>query len=562
MIQSKVQFTRQEVVAENGVVAGGHDLVSQVGVEMMQMGGNAIDAGVAAAFVAQLAEPGMCGVGGNGMVLVHHAERNETAIFDDVTVAPAGAKADMFEIVPGSGGFYGWENVRDDANIIGHRSVAIPGTVAGLCAALERYGTMSPKEVLAPAIDLAENGVDVDDRMAILIARETKYFRRFPLLGALLLVDGLPPAPGTFWAAGDRLVFPELADTYRAIAEGSADAFYNGPIAHAIAAEMVRHDGVLTYEDLASYRSLVRVLEDEDFRNYRGIRYTPGASSIVVQLLNVLENFDLASMDPHSPTYRHLMLETMRRVWTNHFAFAGEPGLLHKEYASEVAGRVSLDKRSQDVQPVDPRSYQDAAGPERAGSDSKVVGPTDTTALAAADRHGNVFNILTSLGNSFGSKVVVPGTGIVLNDHMCNFDPVPGRALSLGPSRRPPQGAHVPLFFRAGKPWLAMSAPGARRSMSAVIHVLVHCIDFGMGVQEAIESPRVWAEALYEESFLDSRIPGKVQGALTDMGHSIVSMDADSSGGFGRPTAVSIDGSGRLHGGADPMIGRTGVAGF
>ncbi|MYH61722.1 MAG: hypothetical protein F4148_08130 [Caldilineaceae bacterium SB0675_bin_29] len=562
MIQSKVQFTRQEVVAEHGVVAGGHDLVAEVGVEMMQQGGNAIDAGVAAAFVAQLAEPGMCGVGGNGMVLVHHADRNETTIFDDVTVAPAGAEPDMFEIVPGSGGFYGWENVRDEANIIGHRSVAIPGTVAGLCAALERYGTLTPKEVLAPAIELAEKGVDVDDRMAVLIAREARYFRRFPPLGELLLVDGLPPAPGTFWAAGDKLAYPELADTYRAIADGASDAFYRGSIAHAIADEMARHDGVLTYDDLASYQSLVHVLEEEEFREYRGIRYTPGASTILVQLLNVLENFELASMDPHSPTYRHLMLETLRCVWTNHFAFAGEPGLLSKEYAVEVAERLRLDEKQTRVQPVDPRTVQDGAGPERACSAPGFEGQTNTTSLAAADRYGNFFNILTSLGNSFGSKVVVPGTGIVLNDHMCNFDPVPGRALSLGPSRRPPQGAHVPLFFRAGKPWLAMSAPGARRSMSAVIHVLVHCIDFGMGVQEAIETPRVWAEALYEESFLDSRIPGKVQSALTDMGHSIVSMDADSSGGFGRPTAVSIDSSGRLHGGADPMIGRTGVAGF
>jgi len=148
-----------------------------------------------------------------------------------------------------------------------------------------------------------------------------------------------------------------------------------------------------------------------------------------------------------------------------------------------------------------------------------------------------------------------------MNDHMCNFDPVPGRPLSLGPSRRPPQGAHVPIFFRDDEPFLAMSAPGARRSMSGVIHTLVHCLDFGMGVQEAIETPRVWAEALYKEAFLDARIPMGVQGALIDMGHKIVSMDAATSGGFGRPTAVMCDLSGKLHGGADPMYG-TGVAGF
>ena len=568
MIRHSVEAKIKPLVAEHGVVAGG-SLVAQTGVEIMQQGGNAVDAGVAAAFVAQLAEPGMCGVGGNGTILVHHADRGETTIFNDGPFAPASATPDMFEVLPGSGSFYGWANVRDDANIIGHSSVAVPGTVAGLCAALERYGTLSLKQVLAPAIELAEKGVNVDQRMTMIIAREMKNFRRFPLLGALLLVDGLPPNPGTFWEPGDKLVYPELADTYRAIAENGADAFYKGPVAHAIAAEMSRHGGILTYEDLATYRSEIRVLQDEDFLTYRGLRYTPGSSRVVVQMMNVLENFDLASMEPDSPTYRHLMLEAMRWTWVNHFAYALEPGLLTKEHAGEVADRIRLDQATHDVQPLDPQPYQGPARPfggpstgsVRAGTDPKLVGGTNTTTLAAADRQGNVFNILTSLGNAFGSKVVVPGTGIVLNDHMCSFDPIPGRTLSLGPTRRPARGTHLPLFFRDSKPWLAMSASGARRSMSSVFHVLVHCIDFGMEVQAAIETPRVWAEALYQEAFLDSRIPRNTRKALTDMGHRVVHMDPVTSGGFGRPTAVSIDESGRLHGGADPMYA-TEVAGF
>ena len=148
-----------------------------------------------------------------------------------------------------------------------------------------------------------------------------------------------------------------------------------------------------------------------------------------------------------------------------------------------------------------------------------------------------------------------------MNDHICNFDPVPGRPLSLGQTRRPPRGAHVPIFFRDGKLFLAVDAPGARRSMSGVVHALIHCLDFGMGIQEAIETPRVWAEALYEEAFLESRIPEDVQRALADMGHRVVSMDAATSGGFGRPAGVSIDENGKLHAGADPLHG-TGVAGF
>lgn len=568
MIRNRVETRIRPLVAERGVVAGGN-LVAQTGVEIMQKGGNAVDAGVAAAFVAQLTEPGMCGVGGNGTILVHHAESNETTIFNDGPFAPAAAKPDMFEVLPGSGSFYGWANVRDDANIMGHKSVAVPGTVAGLSAALERYGTLSLREALAPAIELAVYGVDVDQRMATIIAREMKHFRQFPLLGALLLVDGLPPTPGTFWEPGDKLVNLDLAETYRAIAEGGADAFYKGPIAHAIASEMSKHGGILTYEDLATYSSEVKVLEEKDFLTYRGLRYTPGSSRVVVQFLNVLENFDLAGLEPHSPTFCHLMLEAMRWTWVNHFAFALEPGLLTKAHADEVADRIRLDQASHDVRPLDPQPYQRptrpsdrlASGAAQAGSDPWLFGETNTTTLAAADCQGNVINILTSLGNAFGSKVVVPGTGIVLNDHMCSFDPIPGRALSLGPTRRPARGTHLPLFFRDGKPWLALSASGARRSMSSVFHVLAHSIDFDMGLQEAIETPRVWAEALYPEAFLDSRIPKSTQQALAELGHRTVSLDPFTSGGFGRPTAVSIAASGRLHGGADPMYS-TEVAGF
>ena len=559
MMQSRIELTREEVVTEHGVAAGGHDLVAQVGVEVMEKGGNAVDAGVAAAFVAQVARPGMCGVGGNGTILVHHAGRGETAIFNDGPFAPAAATPDMFEVLPGSGSFYGWPNVRDDANIIGHRSVAVPGTVAGLCEALERYGTMSLKEVLAPAIELAENGVALDHRTVVTIAGQMKYFRRFPLLGAMLLIDGVVPMPGYFWEERGKLAFRELADTYRAIAEGGADAFHKGAIAEAIAADMRRNGGILTYEDLASYGSDVTVLGDEDFYEYRGLRYTPGRSIMVVHVLNILQNFDLASMGPDSPTYRHVMLEVLRRAWVNYFTYGREAALFSKEYAREVADRIRLDKASEEVEPV-PLPHEGGARREGVGS-YPGTGSGNTTTLAAADRQGNVFNMLTSLGAGFGSKVVIPGTGIVLNDHMCSFDPIPGRPLSLGPSRRPARGTHLPLFFRDGKPWLAMSASGARRSMSAVFHVLVHCVDFGMGIQEAIDTPRVWAEALYEEAFLDSRIPEVVQRALADMGHRIVPMDVVTSGGFGCPTAVGIDESGKLHGGADPMYG-TGVAGF
>ena len=392
----------------------------------------------------------MCGVGGNGIICVHCTDQGETTIFDDTTVPPAAATPDMFELLPGQGGFYGWENVRDDANIIGHKSVAIPGTVAGLCTVLGRYGTMEIKDLLAPAIELAENGVEVDTRVTVTIARAMKHFRRFPLLGALYLVDGLPPAPGTFWAPGDKLTYPELADTYRAIAADGADAFYKGRIAEAIAAEIARGGGILTYDDLANYRSETRELQEEQLGEYRGLRYTPGDSNFLTQTLNILENFDLARFGPDSPTYRHLVLETMRRAWVNYFAFPREPGTLNKDYAADVASRIRLDKAGHDVQPVSPAPYQGGESPKQVQEGTKSVGGHDTTTLAVADRDGNVFNMLTSLGNAFGSYVVIPGTGIVMNDHMCNFDPVPGRPLSPRTKSASPARRACPHFLPRG----------------------------------------------------------------------------------------------------------------
>ena len=560
IITSHIRTTREELVSDNGVVAAGHEIVARAGVEIMRSGGNAIDAGVAAAFVAQLAEPGMCGIGGNGTILVHRADSGQVTLFDDTTVAPARATPDQFQVLPGTGGFYGWDNVKDDENILGHKSVAIPGTVAGLCAALEQHGTMSLPDILAPAIELAEEGVPVDERTTILVAKHLRWFKQFPLLGKLFLNDGLVPTPGNFWTPGDNLTWPELAKTYRAIAAGGPRAFYEGPIAMAIADDMSKNGGILTYEDLANYKSGIRDINDDDLAEYRGLKYMPGDATLLVQVLNILENFNIRKMGADNHNYRHLMLEVMRRAYINYFSYPREPGLLSKPYAAEIADSIRLDRKTK-PEKTEPWSYQDYRPESYSPGPVSTSSPGNTTTLTAADRDGNVLNILTSLGNAFGSYVVVPGTGIILNDHMCNFDPVPGRPLSLGLSRRPPPGSHVPMFFKDGKPFLAMDAPGARRSMSAVIHVIVHCIDFGLGIQEAMEIPRVWAEAIYPQSFVDNRVSPSIKSQLTSMGHDVVSMEPATSGGFGRPAGVIIADDGRLHAGADPLYG-TGVAGF
>ena len=293
MIQSSIGFTRKEVVAENGVVAGGHDLVAQVGVKIMQQGGNAIDAGVAAAFVAQLAEPGMCG-GWRQRYHLRATVRIKAKRLSSMT--PQCHRRQQRRICLNS---YRGRAVSTAGKTCGTTPTSLGtslwryrGLWRGYVVVLARYGTMEIRDLLTPAIELAENGVEVDTRVTVTVARAMKHFRRFPLLGALYLVDGLPPAPGTFWAPGDKLTYPELADTYRAIAADGADAFYKGRIAEAIAAEIARGGGILTYDDLANYRSETRELQEDHFGEYRGLRYTPGDSNFLTQALNILENFD------------------------------------------------------------------------------------------------------------------------------------------------------------------------------------------------------------------------------------------------------------------------------
>lgn len=546
-------------MAENGAVAAGHDTVAKVGVQIMSEGGNAIDAAVGCAFAAQIAEPGMCGVGGNGIMMLYNASHpGQTTVLDDTTVPPSKATSDMYKVLPGTGGFYGWDNVEDDANLIGPLSVAIPGTVAGLCTALEKYGTMDINTVIQPAIELAEKGILADQRITMAFAAEMKYFENFSELKKILLANGKLPIPGTFWSPGDRVTFPELANSFKLISQEGSSAFYQGELAHAIDSHMSEIGGILTYEDLSGYSSDVGNIMTKTMPEYRGLKYGPGNSGFLVQVLNILKCFDISSMDPLSTDFLHLLLETMRHAWTNYFAYPRETGLLTIDYAKEIADLINPHK-SIPKKPLDPSPYQSQKVLK--SSFSSRIKPDNTTTIATADKEGNIVNLLTSLGNNFGSKVVVPNTGIVLNDHMCNFDPVPGRPLSLGPSRRPPPGAHVPIFFRDDKACLAIDAPGARRSMSGVLHTIINCIDFGIGVQAATEYPRVWAEAFYEESFLDSYIPDSIQSDLVKLGHKIVPMEPSTSGGFGRPTAVSIDPSGLIHAGADPMY-NTGTAGF
>ena len=568
MTKSHIHVHREEIVAENGVVAGGHELEAEVGVQILETGGNAVDAAVAAAFVAGVVEPMMCGIGGHGFASIYRADTRETEVLNWATKAPLAARPDMFSLEAGTQGVFSWSKVKDDAQATGYLAAEMPATAGALAELLQRHGTMSLAEVLQPAVQLATEGYNVDWRTSYFISNCLEEMRRFPSLGAIYTKDGFPPKAGHLYAAGDRLVLSDLGVTLERIAGEGTAFIYQGDLARQIEAEMAANGGIITAADLAD---LEPEIEQEPHWSYRDIEYITGVCPVIVEVLNILECFDLKSLGPDHPTYRHLMLEAMRQTWADCLAHLGDPrfvdapwhGIQSKAYAQEMADTISLDRAATARTPGDPWRYEGRPRPRNAGGPlvPGSTGAQHTTKVVCIDAFGNMVSLEISLGTLFGSKVTLPGTGIVLGNGMQSFDPRPGRPQSIAPGKRPWKIAPAVLMFRDQDPYATICASGGRRTTSAALHTMVHLVDFDMGIQEAIEKCRVHAE--FEEAFVDDRLPDSTIDALRDRGHRIVPVREDFVlGSFGRPAAALIDpGTGRRHAGADAMRS-AGVAGY
>ena len=568
MIKSRVRAKREEVVAGSGVVAGGHELEAETGVHILEKGGNAVDAAVAAAFVAGVVEPWNCGIGGHGFASIYRADTGETEILNWGTKAPRAARPDMFELEEGIQGLFSWPNVKDDAQATGYLAAEMPATAGALAELLQRHGTMSLVEVLQPAIRLATEGYPVDWRTSYYISNCLDDLRRFPALGAIYAKDGLPPRAGNFFTPGDRLTLSDLGATLERMAAEGPDFIYRGDVARQIEAEMAANGGIITAADLAE---LEPEIELEPHWSYRDVSYVTGVCPIIVEVLNILECFDLKSLEPDHPRYRHLMLEAMRQTWADCLAYLGDPhfvdapwkGLQSKAYAQEMAGTIDLDRATSKRIPGDPWKYEGRPRPMNARL-PPVSGSTDahhTTKVVSIDAQGNMVSMEISLGYLFGSKVAIPGTGIVLGNGTVSFDPRPGWPESVVPGKRTVQIAPAVLMFRDSRPYATICASGGRRTTSAALHIMVHLVDFGMGIQEAIETCRVHAE--FEEAYVDDRLPDSTIIALREMGHQVIPMHEDVvSCNFGRPAAALIDPkTGKRHAGADPMRS-AGAAGY
>ncbi len=544
--------SRTPVTARNGMVVTSHTIASQVGVEVLRMGGNAVDAAIAVGFALAVVLPEAGNLGGGGFMVVRTAD-GEVTTFDFREVAPAAAHAGMFLNENG-----------EYSKSLHHESylaVGVPGTVAGFFLAHEKFGKLPIKDLLAPAIRFAEEGFAVTPYLSRRLTQYADAFRKYPASAKKFLKeDGEPYQPGEIWRQ------PGLARTLQRILAEGRDGFYRGETARLLAADMKRNGGLITEEDLAGYEAVERKPIHGTYRGYDIYGMPPPSSGgiAVVEMLNILEGFDLKEAGFGSARYLHLLAETMRRGFADRAQHLGDPDfnpqipverLTSKEYAQTLRGSIDPAKASVS----DPATFNEAYESDQ------------TTHYSVIDAEDNAVVVTYTLEYTFGSRIVAEGTGILLNNEMGDFNPVPGLTDETGKVGTPPNlvrpgkrmlSSMTPtIVAKDGKPYLLLGSPGGRTIINTVLQIILNVVDFNMDVTEAVAAPRIhhqWLpDRLRMERFGFS--PDTVT-ILEAMGYTL---DTRPSRSQGHAMVIQIDPeTGLLLGAADPRSGDGAALGY
>jgi gamma-glutamyltranspeptidase/glutathione hydrolase len=526
------------VVGERGMVVTQNAIATEVGAEILRKGGNAVDAAVAVGFVLAVTLPRAGNIGGDGFMLVHIAGTRETIVIDFRSVAPAAARLDMF--VDGKG-----EETPQASR--GYRASAVPGTVAGLALAHKRYGRLPWKDVVMPAWRLAAEGVVLTPDEAFVFSWAQERMTESAAGQRTFYKPG-----GELFRAGEVLRQPDLAWSLKQIADHGADAFYKGEIARRFADDMKAHKGLITLEDLAAYRAVVREPLVGTYRGYT-VATTPPASSggaTLLQMLNILEPFDLRALGgAGSSGALHVMAEAMKLAYADRYRHLGDTdfvkvplkGFISKAYGAQQASRI-------DVNRAKPAKALGAGDPWKFESPS-------TTHFSIADAAGNAVSTTYTLGADFGSGVMVEGTGFVLNNQMNNYSheqaveaarksgAMPPNAMA--PGKRMLSTMMPTLVFKDGKPWLVTGTPGGSTIIDTVLQVIVNVIDFDLNVAEATHHPRIF-QAATDTLEVEPNFNPDTVAALRAKGHPVKAAET-----MGSAQSIMID-KGLFLGAADP----------
>ena len=506
------------VFAANGMVASQEALATRVGVDILKAGGNAVDAAVAVGFALAVTLPRAGNLGGGGFMLIHLTAQDgapgRTVAIDYRETAPAAAHRDLFLAADGS--------VDKRKARFSRLSAGVPGTVAGLALAAERYGRLPLDRLVAPALALARDGIAVTPDLSHSIAIRAKRLGAHKATAAIFLKPD-----GTAWQPGETLKQPDLARSLGAIARDGADAFYRGEIARRIAADMAAHDGLITLEDLAAYRAVERAPVVGTYRGVEIAAMPPPSSGGVhlLQMLNLLEGFDIAAAGHNSARSIHLIAEAARLAYADRSAHLGDPdhwavparGLIAKAYAAELRARINPARAgwSSEIRPGKPQPFES----------------NETTHFSVMDRFGNVVSNTTTLNFGYGAGIVAAGTGILLNNEMDDFSAKPGvpnaygliggEANAIAAGKRPLSSMTPTILFRDGKPLVATGSPGGSRIITTVLQMVLNLVDHGMNLAEATHAPRVHHQWLPDRLQLERGISPDTVTLLQQMGHEI-----------------------------------------
>ena len=485
-----------------GVVVTNHPLGSAAGHEMLAFGGNAVDAAVAALLALTVVEPMMVGIAGGGVAHLRLPEGRHV-VYDCLSQAAAAARPDMYR--PVSDSLPDYMETAGQRNLVGPSAVAVPGNLRGWCAMHAAHGALPFADVIAPAIRLAAGGFPVTQYLTSNIGRHAEDMAQDPEIARHFLPDGAPAQPG------HRLVLGDYAESLKLIAAEGAAALHGGALGQALVERLAtggEDAGSVTLADLQGYVARER---EAIFASYRGhdiVGPPPPASSgvHVAQMLNMLEGWDMAAMGFDSAERLHLVAEAIRIGFEDRRAASGDPDfvdipvnkLISKDYAGECRARM---------RPLG------GAGEVPPGHESR-----NTTHVTVADRDGRIVSATHTINGLFGARFMVPGTGIIPNDYMYNFDPHPGKALSVMPGKRVPTSMAPMIVLRDGRPRFALGLPGAVRIFPSAMQAIVNIIDFGMSPQQAVEAPRIWTEGAHVELEPDYAHHAE---ALRAMGHEV-----------------------------------------
>ena len=518
-VPTTVAASREPVRARHGVVASTNEVASQVGVDIMKRGGNAVDAAIAVAFALAVTHPAAGNLGGGGFMMIRLQDGRSTAI-DYREMAPAAATRNIYldkngNVISGEGG-----------SIEGYRAAGVPGTVRGMELALKKYGSgkLTWTQLIEPARRLAANGFTVTNSLARGLRSSRDYLSKYPETKRIYLNNG------KFYNEGDTFVQPDLAATFVRLQQRGPNEFYEGQTAQLIVDDLKQHQGLITMEDMRGYVAKEREPLRGNYRGYEIISMPPPSSggAVLIEMLNILEGYDFTKIDWASSERYHLTTEAMRRAFADRAEYMGDTdfvkvpiaGLIDKKYAAQLRSTINPERAS--------NSEQVKAG-KPLGFESD-----ETTHFTVVDAEGNAVANTYTLNNSYGSAVVAKGTGVIMNDEMDDFAAKPGvpnlygliqgERNSVAPHKRP-LSAMTPTFVlrKDGSFWFTVGSPGGPTIINTVLDVITNVIDYNMNIQQAIDAPRIHHQWLPDELVYEPYgLSGDTQKALIARGHRLV----------------------------------------